>query len=747
MADANFAASPPKPSALGLNHGLYETQNENVGTFSYHNKPQTLNNRNFAQVSATLEPSLNNDVNINKQVIIESEEHPPSSVWQKSKVAVHSDEKPDLLEYNSKTADSDLNYVEIHNQLPDITSSVRGSSHSVNSNAVDNLSNSLDLISAANGTLLTELSGVEDKHENDLISSYSAIEENRLVEDVHNICETNVLSSSCYGTRRDTNEADNEHNPVDVREVNLCRLDENYGENNKDGCNPMNEVNLDVNESNEGDDNRIEGSKKLAETPKENAENTEDKLEECSNICDTLSGNLQQKIICFNNDEEYSQSQLLEYLEEVDKEFEGAVIQDVPFTEEILGVPNESEVEINNTNRTMKIKNQIVNDSSLTATDDQNENILDLSNIKLLSVNSLQSISLHDKHLSIQNSLQNIQDKNKSYQSSSIPRGMDCRSNVETSNFGQIEYSEKCSAITVDYKHELEESVKEHKTIAGGLNQTDSSSRTNQVDELCTRNPFEQSTSDGNVTELDLKTRTSNPFECDSTNPFDDDDDSVNPFENSCGNPFEDNSKSELEDGGSDPQSVLQKTVHTVNSVESSSKNATSNNDSAFEKATICDSANDNSESILRTNSTVVTETVGTVSNLSENSNSSMCGVDSRTERSFETIKTENVNMPEENSSTDYSPSGSSLDSESFNSALMGSAKMIPIKQAVESASGGLHHIDEAGTPAEEDKPVRPNSLELPQRITVESSTSEASETGLLNSYCSNIGFIRFFVI
>lgn len=749
LADANFAASPPKSSSLGLHHGLYDRENENVGAFSYLNKPQILNNRNYVQVSDALESALNNDVNINKQIIIETEDSSHSKIWQKPTAPVHSEEKPDLLEYNSKTADSDLNDLEIHNQLPDITTSVRASSLGVNNNAVDNLSNSLDLISSANGTLLSESNEAVITQESDLTSNYSTFNEKILVEDINGSVPSlmnelsDVLPSSDYGTVEESSALESKTNCDETSQLDsysVPRIDEKHISNNKEGCVTPSEDTLDLNESTGADVNQLKINSDLSKPLNEHEvlKLPEDRTKGCSNKSDRLSHNLNvKKVIGFNNDEDYSQSQLLEYLERVDKESEETNSEEVLLSEQL---PNESNVKVDNTDCRMRINNES-HDASI-KTINNKERIFDLSNIKLLPVNSLQSISVHGEDLSANNSSQNVHDNTLKFKPNCIPQGMDCKINLETSYVLEKESSEKDSTIALDYKNDVENSVKQHQHPVVAKNLDDSLISSGQAVEDISKNPFELGIGDANIAKLELKSKSTNPFENDSETTFDDgtgnpfESDTDIPSENDIKNPFE-GSPEMLHDVESvlevTSQPVLQKHVQNIASIESSSENVVSNNDSAFGKSSICKVTSNNSESLSRINANTVAGTVENVFDLPQklNSNSSEVGAISNKNADFEINKAERVNFSEENPSTDCSPSSSSLDSESFNSSLIGAAKMIPIKQAIESPSIDMHSVDEAGIPAEEDRPVRPNSLELPQRITVESSTSHMNETGM----------------
>lgn len=672
--------------------------------------------------------SLNNEVNINKQIIIEPDDT-AVNIWQKGNTAVSGDEKPDLLEYNSTNPDFDSNREDYQSQLPDLTTSVRAVGLCNNNYNIDSLSNSLDLISSASVNLLKENEQVKhdlvDCEGDDLYRDYdepngqfyqdtnsSTRDESNLNNDLAEFAE--ALQSKVIPEIDSDRQVEFETSDK-AQALNLALPSEKKdfitGKISEESC---------IVEALEESQILI-GDKEVAdESPR--------LQEEAFEI---------PKAVGFSVDSDVSEGDLEEYLKELEDLDETA----------LLGRPMES----NATSNT-----EGVNSCCESTCEDQVE--LNLNGSKILSNICMENkISDHGSSLpeyEVDNSYKTnntssqiidpgLKDHDENYSENDIHHLLkkDTHSSVnaisleknclpQNTTSSSVYSQEINNIVSLDFKFEnnlLETSVKI--VTDEVLSQPKHSSNT-LTDSNC-ENPSVKPTSnkDGNrvitvvpdfsnsfeVEGKEVKTESTGHESTTSTNPFEDEDgdNTINEekLKMQSTNPFEE----EVDEGFSREESVSELSVEPMLQICPQHPGEVCET----ERASLDPNAGQDTTLTIELNTTseIGTEvTVCTVNTDEPQDPPSYSDVIKASGSSFSSSRVE----------VGETASALSLPGCSGYKSLESLAKMIPVKAAVESPS--IEGVDEAGVPAEEDRPLRPSSLELQRKITVETSLAPSPD-------------------
>lgn len=605
-----------------------------------------------------------NDVNINKEIIIESEDISSSNVW-KIRPAIQNDEKPDLLENNSRISDLVSCELEIQNQLPDITTSVRASNHGANNSQVDSISNSLDLISSASGTLLPII-GIEGTSGN--LSSLEVVG-TETVEEVHD-------SDSPLTEEVDSQILSTEITPKDS--LLLIHTEERFDsittvKEEPDTCFES-AVEVPLNEQNTTSDCSIRSQSEF------DAQNTNSNLyqQEQTQLVSGVGGSSylegydettditqyfdSQKLIGFSADSDVSESDLEEYLKELEE------------LDKTLEAEQES-------SRMQSIKSmecdRTVMLSECKALNETTEEIK--------STDALKSESVYPSN-------------KKTFGTENVEREV-----------------ESCVGITPNYiKEELSDPAREELNKRDSLPsviKSDFEPVATTIQQAISQNPFELSKTENAISPKIVQVKsgtvevTPKASNLDKPAPK-----STNPFE-------EDDVDGEIDSEGksiNSPEEDYQE--YSISSIE--------------DKETIQNQSNSDHEintiNQVRENTVSIDESEVSVSSLNK-----FTAEPNTPEFDLNTTTTEESTIrhstDDESGSTPVIKSDSSLENlPSCSGSLEGSVRMIPIKSASESPS--TDNVDEAGVVADEERPPRPNSLELVQKITVEATSPQSPE-------------------
>lgn len=680
--------------------------------------------------------SLNNEVNINKQIIIEPDDT-AVNIWQKGNTAVSGDEKPDLLEYNSKNPDFDSNGEDYQSQLPDLTTSVRAVGLCNNNYNIDSLSNSLDLISSASVNLLKENEQV--KH--DLVEC----EGDDLYRDYDE-----PISQFYQDTSSSTRDESNLNNDLAefaealqskvIPEIDSDRQVEFETSDKAQALNLAQDV---PGEKKDFITGQIWDESSILEALEESQILIGDK-----EVADE-SSRLQEeafeipKAVGFSVDSDVSEGDLEEYLKELEDLDETA----------LLGRPMES----NATSNT-----EGVNSCCESSCEDQVE--LNLNGSKILSNICMENkISDRDSSIAeyeVDNSYRTnntssqiidpgLKDHDENYSEIDIHHllktdthpsvnaiGLEKNSLSQNTTSSSVYSQEINNIVSLDLKFEnnlVETSV--NIVTDEDLSQPKHSSNT-LTDSNC-ENPSVKPTSnkDGNrvitvvpelsnsfeVEDKEVKTESTGHESTTSTNPFEDEDgdNTINEekLKMQSTNPFDE----EVDEGFSREESVSELSVEPMLQIcpqhpgEVCEAERASLDPNAGQDTTLTTELNTTSE--IGTEVTVCS--VNTGEPLDPPSYSDV-------------IKASGSSFSSSRVEVGETASALSLPGCSGYKSLESLAKMIPVKAAVESPS--MEGVDEAGVPAEEDRPLRPSSLELQRKITVETSLAPSPDL-------SGIGF------
>lgn len=418
LADADFAASPPKSTGHTFNHGLCHIRDD---VTDYHIQySQASSKQNYSPSSDSIDSAVNSEVNTS---LITGH-----NVWQTHGVPVQSDEKPDLLEYNSKTGDVLSNDLETRNQLPDLTTSVRTSNPDANQSRDGSLTNSLDLISSANEILVCgniKTRSEIDENEDHLSVDCLPINEGQIFVEGLKKLDSFIISENIDSNRSLCSEngsfcepivENNLENTVDMHErvprtvlinTNLFeytdKIKSKISKNENIMINLKDHSYADTNKSN---DNIIEINSETNVTRKEHISEPLPENKMITPI-DSIKPFGPTRIIGFDNGENYSQSQLLEYLEKVE-ELNDSIAEEVTCSEKIPELPDVANTELVNSDSKL-----VMNSGSepCTVSYHNKESILNTTEIRQVDSNSQYSIS--ENSLSVNESPQSlVTDKN-----------------------------------------------------------------------------------------------------------------------------------------------------------------------------------------------------------------------------------------------------------------------------------------------------------------------------------------------
>jgi len=713
LADADFAASPPKQSSINFSLGpsLTGKQNEDE-TFSFVGNKAQLTNRNFVNSDNNLVSALNNDANIKNLLISESSDETPK-VWPKPHSSMTNDEKPDLLEYNSKNVDFDTNSLEIHNQLPDITTSVRSLDHDTNCNEEDSVPSSLDLISSTNGHLAPGNGEPVQR------SCYYESDKSHIDEPEVNISEIIKVSDSGNNVgitlecpNQEENSALNGSGSQDISQ-GYPSIPLNLGNveiiNNVCGKGELNDnIDLYTNVQNQVPETPKDATFASAE---ENIKPEELSYGGCESQMD-LAETVQP--IGFTNDSDVSESELEEYLKELEEMDEKVDSKEENLTEKLLKQEQLSiheKVEENKILKTTyenkKLNNVTTNISS--SNEFVNESKEDENKIKNVhsdvfaaeDFNKKNQILENNESTSVNFESSSFQTDNLNTSSSSAPQN-----GFISASSDQIQNQEMNTNDAESRMLEDRMLVDKSQSISVSDTSAKNHSEQNHSNSFCSTNPFESVDTTINDGTKDIE----------STNPFDEEDcgyvSEKTEVKRTSTNPFEEDEDVTINDSVPETSvpaklrpplenlTLTDKKPHRKNSKKDKAKPAIVRS----EDMPSLPSPHSNNRNLSNQS---VEELEAPVSKKSSKST-----VDASVSESAIQENAANESLP--------SCSSSSSCEESFSKILETSAKMIPIKAAVESPSG--ENVDEAGVPAEEDRPLRPNSLELPKKITVEPS-------------------------
>lgn len=677
--------------------------------------------------------SLNNEVNINKQIIIEPDDT-AVNIWQKGNTAVSGDEKPDLLEYNSTNPDFDSNGEDYQSQLPDLTTSVRAVGLCNNNYNIDSLSNSLDLISSASVNLLKENEQVKhdlvDCEGGDLYRDY----------DEPNSQFYQDTSSSTRDESNLNNDLAEFAEALQSKVIPEIDSDRQVELETSDKAQALNLVQDVQSEKKDFITGKISEESSIVEALEESQILIGDK-----EVADE-SPRLQEeafeipKAVGFSVDSDVSEGDLEEYLKELEDLDETA----------LLGRPTES----NATSNT-----EGVNSCCESTCEDQVE--LNLNGSKILSNICMENkISDHDSSIAeyevdnsyrTNNSSSQIIDPGlKDHNSDNGIRHLlkiDTHSSVnaisleknclpQNTTSSSVYSQEINNIVSLDFKFEnnlVETSV--NIVTDEDLSQPKYSSNT-LTDSNC-ENPSVKPTSnkDGNrvitvvpefsssfeVEGKEVKTESTGHESTTSTNPFEDEDgdNTINEekLKMQSTNPFDE----EVDEGFSREESVSELSVEPMLQI------------CPQHPGEVCEAERASLDPNAGQDTTLTTE-LNTTSEIG--TEVTVCSVNTDEPQDppsySDVIKASGSSFSSSRVEVGETASALSLPGCSGYKSLESLAKMIPVKAAVESPS--MEGVDEAGVPAEEDRPLRPSSLELQRKITVETSLAPSPDL-------SGIGF------
>lgn len=678
--------------------------------------------------------SLNNEVNINKQIIIEPDDT-AVNIWPKGNTAVSGDEKPDLLEYNSTNPDFDSNGEDYQSQLPDLTTSVRAVGLCNNNYNIDSLSNSLDLISSASVNLLKENEQVKhdlvDCEGGDLYRDY----------DEPNSQFYQDTSSSTRDESNLNNDLAEFAEALQSKVIPEIDSDRQVELETSDKAQALNLVQEVLSEKKDFITGKISEESSIVEALEESQILIGDK--ELADESPRLQKEAFEipKAVGFSVDSDVSEGDLEEYLKELEDLDETA----------LLGRPTES----NATSNTEGVNSCCES----TCVEDQVE--LNLNGSKILSNICMENkISDHDSSVA-EYEVDNSYRTNNSSSQIIDPGLKDHDSDndihhllkIDThSSVNAISLEKNClpqnttsssvysqeinNIVSLDFKFEnnlVETSV--HIVTDEDLSQPKYSSNT-LTDSNC-ENPSVKPTSnkDGNrvitvvpefsssfeVEGKEVKTESTGHESTTSTNPFEDEDgdNTINEekLKMQSTNPFDE----EVDEGFSREESVSELSVEPMLQI------------CPQHPGEVCEAERASLDPNTGQDTTLTTE-LNTTSEIG--TEVTVCSVNTDEPQDppsySDVIKASGSSFSSSRVEVGETASALSLPGCSGYKSLESLAKMIPVKAAVESPS--MEGVDEAGVPAEEDRPLRPSSLELQRKITVETSLAPSPDL-------SGIGF------
>lgn len=645
------------------------------------------------------------------------------NIWQKDTVS--GDEKPDLLEYNSTNPDFDSNREEYHSQLPDLTTSVRAVSLCNNNYNIDSLSNSLDLISSASVNLLKENEQV--KH--DLVDcegddSYRDYDEpnSRFYQD----------TSSTNRDESDLNDelaefADALQSRI-IPEIDSDRQVEIETSENAHQAHLTQHIPCEINDFTTGkipEDSSIKEALEEGQIligDKEVANESRRAQDEAFEIT---------KAIGFSVDSDVSEGDLEEYLKELEDLDETAL-------------PDKT-LESNTTSNV-----EVVNSCCEATSDDQVE--LNLNGSKILSnicmENKIIEHDLSETEYRVDNNYSTndagthiidprLKDPDENYLENALHHSIktDINSSVDTMSLGKNNVPQNTKSSSV-YSQEINKVVSlDFCKFENNLGETSVNilmdkdlSQPKYRSNIQTESSFENSSvknKDDNrdravvpkiisnsfeVEGKELKTERSEPESTTSTNPFEDEDgdNTINEekLKMQSTNPFD-----EEDEGFSNEESVSELSVEPMLQICPQHPGEVCEAERAF----IDSNAGQDTTVPSEPNTTSEVGTEVTV--CSEHTD------ESQDPPSYSDVINTSGSVHSSSSTVEIRETASALSLPSCSGSyrsLETSAKMIPVRAAVESPSS--EGVDEAGVPAEEDRPLRPSSLELQRKITVETS-------------------------
>lgn len=656
------------------------------------------------------------------------------NIWQKGNTAVSGDEKPDLLEYNSTNPDFDSNGEEYHSQLPDLTTSVRAVGLCNNNYNIDSLSNSLDLISSASVNLLKENEQV--KH--DLVDcegddSYRDYDEpnsqfyqdtsssNRDVSNLNN--ELAEFADALQS--RIIPEMDSER-PVEFdtsEKAQALNLTQHLPSEMKDSITARIPEEISTQEALEESQILI-GDKEVAD------ENPRVQVE-AFDI---------PKAVGFSVDSDVSEGDLEEYLKELEDLDETALLEsNATCNTEVVNSCCEStcddQVELNfNGSKILSnicMENKISDpDSSKTEYEVDNNYRTNNTGTQIIDP----GLKDHDKNYS-ENAIHHLlnTDSHSSVNTMSLEKNNLLQNTTSSSVYSQ----EINKIVSLDFKFENNLGETSVNIVTGkDLSQPKHSSNT-LTDSNC-ENPSVEPTSnkdDNRVTAVvseiisksfevegkEVKTESTGHKSTTSTNPFEDEDgdNTINEekLKMQSTNPFDE----DVDEGFSREESVSELSVEPTLQICPQHPGEVCEAERAFIDP---NAGQDTMPTEPNTTSEIGTEV--TVCSVHTDESQDPPSYSDVIKASGSSYSSSTVELGETASALSLPGCSGSYKS------LETSAKMIPVKAAVESPSS--EGVDEAGVPAEEDRPLRPSSLELQRKITVETSLAPSPDL-------SGIGF------
>lgn len=686
--------------------------------------------------------SLNNEVNINNQRIKDSEDI-SGNIWQRSNSSASSDEKPDLLEYNSTSPDYDSNSEEFHSQLPDLTTSVRAVGHCYNNYDVDSLSNSLDLISSTSVNHLKENEQVkhdlvncevyESDHLEKINESNSPFNQDNCLpnRDVPNLKSKLVgFADALQSTSVPEIDSDRQATIEASEKAELLSFTQNVTSEIKSF------IAQNIAEDNSTTESVDENKRVIENKDNELAIESRQAQDETVKI---------PKAVGFSAASDVSEEDIEEYLKELEDLDETALLKkplesntsDVESLNTFCKVSCDDQVELNLNGSTILSNTCIENKTS----DHDLSKTKDLDDHNHRTNNTVSQI--------IKFGLKDLDERNSEYDINNLKKTDVCSSSVDMSlgknikpqnTISSSDFSQEINTTAiVGFKLENnsgETSVKiaNDKNVSQPKDSSNINTESNFEKVYEKEKPTTYTFSNCDITMLAVSPEIStNPFEVEykeilpegskqsQMNPFDDNNED-NDFlsedkRHSQTNPLPFNNDGTI----TDENSTIHLKRHLAQCWEG--KNPSEEEESISELVTeprspISSTHSEDFETepaFIDPNTSLMSETnmpneIGTEVNVCSEDPPPYSDVMKTSSSSYSS----NVDIGEIASALSLPGCSSSYKS------LESSAKMIPVKAAVESASS--EGVDEAGVPAEEDRPLRPSSLELQRKITVEPS-------------------------
>lgn len=661
--------------------------------------------------------SLNNEVNINKQIIIEPDDT-AVNIWQKGNTAVSGDEKPDLLEYNSTNPDFDSNREDYQSQLPDLTTSVRAVGLCNNNYNIDSLSNSLDLISSASVNLLKENEQVKhdlvDCEGDDLYRDYdepngqfyqdtnsSTRDESNLNNDLAEFAE--ALQSKVIPEIDSDRQVEFETSDK-AQALNLALPSEKKdfitGKISEESC---------IVEA-------LEESQILI-GDKEVADKSPRLQEEAFEI---------PKAVGFSVDSDVSEGDLEEYLKELEDLDETALLgrpMESNATSNTEGVNSccestcEDQVELNlNGSKILSnicMENKISDHgSSLAEYEVDNSYRTNNTNSQIIDP----GLKHHDENYS-ENDIHHLLKKDTHSSVNAISLEKNCLPQNTTSS--SVYSQEINNIVSLDFKFEnnlVETSVKiVTDTLTDSNCENPSVKPTSNKDGNHVITVVPEFSNSFEVEGKEVKTESTGHESTTSTNPFEDEDgdNTINEekLKMQSTNPFDE----EVDEGFSREESVSELSVEPMLQI------------CPQHPGEVCETERASLDPNAGQDTTLTTE-LNTTSEIG--TEVTVCSVNTDEPQDppsySDVIKASGSSFSSSRVEVGETASALSLPGCSGYKSLESLAKMIPVKAAVESPS--IEGVDEAGVPAEEDRPLRPSSLELQRKITVETSLAPSPD-------------------